>query len=269
MSEFIKIRHSYNAGDLVGSMAGLQQVYNQTGKNIKVFQRLDLPSYYFDGQINSTIDKDGNSVCMNKQMFNMLKPLIESQFYIESFEVWQGEEVDLDYDLTRDTKSIPMPSGTIHSWYQAVFPETSTDLSLKWLEVSESIVSDKYRNKILVNRSMRYQNPYITYYFLKQYENDILFSGTDAEYHHFCNQWNLSIEKLQIDNFYQLAQVIKWCKFGVYNQSMTFHISDAQKTPRILELCAPFPNTFITGANGYQFYRQQALEFYVNKLMKQ
>jgi hypothetical protein len=207
---------------------------------------------------------------MNEQMFYMLKPLIEWQPYIESFNIWKGEEVDLNYDLTRDSKSIPMPAGTVHAWYEAVFPQTSTDLSMRWIEVeSNSIVAEKYKNKVLINRSQRYQNPYNTFYFLKKYESQLLFSGTETEHQNFCSTWNLEIEHLKVDNFYQLAQVIKWCKFGIFNQSLNFHIADAMKTPRVLELCAAFPNTFITGANGYQFYRQAALEFYVDKLINQ
>src|SRR4051812_40595689 len=108
MSEFISIKHSFNAGDMVVILPGLRQLYRDTGKKVKIFQRLNLPAHYYHNQINSTLDESGESVCMNLRVFNMLKPLIEAQEYIESFEVWEGQEVQLDYDLTRDSKSIPM-----------------------------------------------------------------------------------------------------------------------------------------------------------------
>ncbi len=271
MADFFTIRHSFNSGDLISIMAGLRQIWSSTGKKIKILQRINLPAYYYEGQVSVIKDKEGSSVCMNEMMFFMIKPLVEAQEYIESFEVWEGQAFDLDYDLTRDTKSIPMPAGTMHSWYEAVFPQTSTDLSVPWLSANKSSISvGYYSDKILVNRSQRYYNPYVSYYFLKQYEDRLLFSGTQDECDSFCGQWNLTIRRLdEVDNFYQLAQIIQWCKFGIYNQSLNFHIADALKAPRILELCAAFPNTFITGANGYQFYRQAALEFFVNKLINE
>ncbi len=251
-------------------MAGLRRLSIDTGKKIKLFQRLGLPAFYYDGQTNSTVDKDGVSVCMNEQLFSMLKPLIEAQNYIHSFEIWEGQEVDLDCDKTRDSRAIPMPYGTLHSWNEAVFPQFATDLSEAWLKVEqESIKKEYYQDKIIINRTQRYVNPYVTFYFLKEHEDKVLFSGTDAEHSWFCSQWGLKLEKITVDNFYQLAQIISWCKFGIYNQSMHFHLSDAMKRPRILELCGQFANTFITGKNGHQFYHENSLQETFHKLLKQ
>jgi len=265
--DYIRVKHSFNAGDLITVMAGLRQMSQDKGVKVKLFQRLDLPAFYYDGQINATTDKDGQSVCMNENMFYKLKPLIESQDYIESFEVWEGQDVHLNFDVTRDSRATPMPNGTLYSWNESIFPEAATDLSIPWLNVdNNSIKRDYYKDKIIINRTQRYINPYIDYYFLKDYEDVVLFSGTDDEHTAFCSQWNLNLKKLEVNNFYHLAQIISWSKFGIYNQSMNFHIADALKAPRILELCGQFPNTFITGANGFQFYKGEAMRFYFNKL---
>jgi hypothetical protein len=267
MSE-ISIKHAFNAGDLLSLMPGLRQINQDTGKKIRIYQRLNLPAFYYDGSPLTTLDKEGNSVCMNIEMYHRLRLLIESQEYIKSFEIWQGEQVDMDFDITRHDKLIPMPAGTLHSYAEAVFPEMAADLSVPCLKVeTESVKKDYYKDKIIINRTQRYTNPYITYYFLKDYQDKILFSGTEAEHAHFCDQWNLSIEYLKTDNFYQVAQIISWCKFGIYNQSLHFHIADSLKTPRILELCPQFPNTFVTGKSGFQFYKQSSLEYSFHKLL--
>jgi hypothetical protein len=266
--ENVKIKHSFNAGDLISIMAGLRQLYCNTGRKIEIYQRLNLPAFYYEGQVNSTFDGKGVSVCMNEQMFYMLKPLMESQEYVSSFNIWKGEKVDLDYDLCRDSRAVPMPNGLLHVWSEALFPETTANLSISWLRVEEySIKKDFYKDKIIINRSHRYQNPYITYFFLKEHQDRIIFSGTDSEHEDFCTKFDLQIGKLHVDNFYQLAQIISWCKFGIYNQSMNFHLANAMHTPRILELCGAFPNTFNYGANGRHFYHQSALQYHYHQLL--
>lgn len=268
MEEYIKVKHSYNAGDAIVLMCGLKQLWKDTGKKIQLFQRLDLPAFFYDGQVNSTTDANGQSVCMNQNMYSMIRPLIESQEYISSFDIWEGQDVDLTMDITRDSRSIPMPNSPLSVWNEALFPQFSTDLSVAWLKVeNQSEKKGYYKDKIIINRSQRYNNPYVTFYFLKEHEDKILFSGTEAEHSFFCTQWGLKLEKITVDNFYQLAQIISWCKFGIYNQSMHFHISDALKKPRILELCGQFANTFVTGANGMQFYHESALQYHFHKLL--
>ena len=247
----------------------MKEIYNNTGKKCKLYQRIGLGAYYYDGQVSATVDNEGNSVCMNEELFYRLKPLVELQDYIQSFEMWKGEKVDMDYDRTRDSKTIPLPCGTIHSWGETIFPETSTDLSEPWLTVqNRSVASSQYKDKVLINRTQRYQNPYITYFFLKEHQDKIVFSGTEGEYSDFCTRWDLQIEHLKTDNFYQLASILQWVKFGIFNQSLHFHIADAIKTKRILELCPQYPNSFITGANGSQFYHQTSLEYHFNRLIK-
>ena len=67
----------------------------------------------------------------------------------------------------------------------------------------------------------------------------------------------------------ELAQAINECHVFIGNQSFCWHLADAMKKNRILEICNAFPNTWPTSSNGYCFTRQQALEFYVNKLINQ
>ncbi len=268
MSDFITIKHSFNAGDLITILPGLRELYRQTGKKIKIFQRLYFPSYYYDNQINSTLGRDGESVCMNLDIFSRMMRLIESEEYIESMEAWEGQEVNFDYDLTRDSKSIPMPYGDIHYWGEAIFPETATDFSEQWLDI-EPNKHKKYSDKVIINRTRRYNNPYATYFFLKPFEKHIIFSGTKHEHEHFCNEYKLNLELLETNDFLELAEIIASCKFGIYNQSLHWHIADAIKTKRVLEVCSQFPNTFATGANGYHAFNQQGLEYRFHNLMNE
>lgn len=268
MGKIKSVKHSYNAGDLLVLLPGLKAESDRTGVKWVIYQELDFPAFYYHGAYSPIKDDSGQQVCMNREVYSRLKPLLESQAYIQSFDIWEGQKSDMDIARTRDSRFIPMPYGLLHQYAFAIFPELTCDLSIPWLQVTErSVVKDRYADKIIVNRTHRYTNPYISYYFLKDYQDKLLFSGTDEEYATFCSQYNLQIEHLKTDDFLQLAQIISWCKGGLYNQSFHFHLSDALKKHRILELSAQFPNTFPTGANGYGFYHQEALEYHFHNLI--
>lgn len=275
MQEYFKVKHSYNGGDLIALLPGIQYFSKKTGKKAIIYQRLDFPAYYYDGAAISVKNEEGHSVSFNRYMFDMIKPLLIEQDYIQDFVEWKGEEVDFDMDTTRDSRLIPMPAGHIHHWAWAIYPELECDLSQQWINSVKGFYGEehyfwvKYRHKIIINRTERYQNPYITYYFLKDYQDDVVFAGTMDEYKAFCKQWDLKINYLDIKNFLELAQAIKSSKGFIGNQSFCWHLADAQKKIRVLELCPQFPNTFPTGANGYAFYHQKSLEYHFHKLLNQ
>lgn len=272
MPDFFHLKHSYKAGDFLSLMPGLQNIWKERSKRWKIYQRVGMPEFQCDNCKQYVEDDD--KVCMSERIFNLLKPLIESQDYIESFEVWEGQKTDIDIDLSRESNLIPFPAGMLHSYSWAIAPELSCDLSIPWIKVHPMAycnTSDGIKNlagTMVVNRTVRYINPYITYFFLKEYESDVIFSGTEKEHKDFCAEWKLNVPLIIADDFLELARIISSCRAFLGNASLLWHICDSFKNNRIIELSRNFPNTFPTGANGYGFYSQRALEFYVNKLMQ-
>lgn len=268
------LKHSYKSGDFLSLMPGLQKIYKERGKKWRVYQRVNLPEYQCENCKQYVVGGEEAKVCMSERMFTLLKPLIESQEYIESFNVWEGEKYDIDIDLSRESNLIPMPAGMLHHYPWTIAPELACDLSLPWLHVHPMgycNTTDGVRQlseTIIVNRTSRYTNPYITYFFLKGYEKNIVFSGTGEEWETWQKEQKLNVPLIVTDDFLELARAISSCKFIISNASMAWHMADAIKTNRILELSRNFPNTFPTGSNGYAFYSQKALEFYVQKLMQ-
>lgn len=259
-------KHSFNSGDLITVLPGIKKIWEETGHKAVIYQRLDMPANYSHLDPHPVKDKEGISVCMNKAMFDMMKPLILHQPYVESFEIWQGEKVDFDFDLTRHNSLMPLPGGSILHWPSLIFPQLNADHSWAWMDSEE--FTPLVKNKIIINRTQRYHNPYIDYYFLKAYERDVIFAGTKKEHEAFCADFNLQLPHLIVKDFLELATHIKSCRFFIGNQSMCFHLADAQKTPRILEVCSTYPNTFPTGNSGYAFILQPALEYFFNNLIK-
>lgn len=261
------IKHSFNLGDLITILPALQSCYEANGEKFTIYQVLNFPAVYYDAATHPT-QFNGDDVCMNEEMFNMMKPLMEGQDCIDSFEVWEGQEVRYDLDKTRDRKMIPMPFADIHFWPTFVFPELSPDFFSASLYVDYKKYSAySYRGKIIINITERYRNPYISYFFLKKHELDVVFAGTEKEHKLFCETFKLNVPLLVVKDFLELAVYINNCKFFIGNQSLCWHIADKLQKPRVLEFCAPFPNTFPTSSNGYVFANQESLQYYFNQLI--
>ena len=265
MSTTTSFSHTGNVGDIWASIPAMRQHYKTTGRKIILYLEKGIKATYYEGAIHPVKDEDGKSVMLNQQIIDMAIPLLKEQDFIEDVRIWEeGINIETNLGWIRDT-NVGMPNGHISRWYFYVFPDLSCDLSGVWLQVPDSD-KDLAKGKIMITRSERYRNERIDYSFLKPYEDDLLFCGTMREYNNFCMAFDLNIRKFHIDNFLELAQAIKQCKFHISNQTQAFQISESQKIPRILELCQYAPNCFPIGENGYDFFVQQGLEYYFHKL---
>lgn len=262
--ETTSFSHTGNIGDVWAAIPAMRQWYISSGKKVDLYLVTDTAAVYYPGAVHPTKNSNGDAVMLNESMVNMMKPLLLEQECINDVKIWAGEGTKVRLEDIRDT-FVGMPNGSINRWYFYVFPDLACDLSGKWLNVP-SAEKDYANGKIIITRSERYTNERIDYSFLKPYEEDLLFCGTMREYNNFCMRFDLNIRKFNITNFLELAQAIKQCKFHITNQTQAFQLSDGQKTPRILELCSFAPNCIPIGENAYDFFSQQALEYYFHKL---
>lgn len=270
--------HAGNTGDVIASLPALRQFYRKTGRKPILFLVKDHPAEYYEGATHPVKDENGNYVSLNKQMIDMLIPLLKCQDYLE--DVKETTAFDMDMALTpeecnennihinlskiRDT-FCNIPNGAIQRWYFYVYPDLACDLTEKWLYVQDA-EKNYAKDKLIVARTERYLNENIDYSFLKKYEDDLLFAGTMREYNNFCMNFDLCIPKLHIENFLQLAQALKQSKGLLSNQTMIFQIAEGLKIPRIVELCAHAPNVIPMGEYAYDFYAQLAVENYAKEL---
>lgn len=201
---------------------------------------------------------------LNEDMINMMIPLFKAQECIADCKIWNNEPIQINLNEMRQT-FVNMPNGCISRWQFYTWPDLACDLSEIWLTVPDTNI-DYAKGKIIVTRSERYLNQTINYLFLKNYEKDILFVGTELEYQIFKLRYKLNIERLEIKNFLELAQALKQCKFHISNQTQAFQLSQGLKIPRIVELCSFAPNVIPYGKNAFDFYAQEALEYYVSVL---
>jgi hypothetical protein len=262
----LKYKTSSPAGDLISFMAGVKKMWEDTGRKGVVYQRIGMPGASYDGSIHPFKNEFDEPICMSQYMFDMLRPLLVEQPYIEDFLVYAGEDVDIDFDLIRMQHYTNQPKGCLNRWFNYAFPQLASDLSKPWLELPKTIKSTQSNGKIIINFTQRYRNYLINYFFLKEHQDKLIFAGLEKERDLFCKNWNLDIPLLEPDNFYHLAQNINDCKFFLGNQSFCFQIAEALKVPRILELFPMMPNVIPVGENAFDFYHQGSLDYYFGKL---
>lgn len=255
-------KSSSPAGDLISFMAGVKKMYEDTGNKGVFYQRLGMKGASYEGSVHEFGNEYGEPIAMNQYMFDMLSPLIKSQPYIQDFKVYGGEDVQFDFDLIRQSRFCNQPKGSLNRWYGYIFPQMQTDLSKKWLEVQPFP-----HDKIIINRTRRHNNPMTTYYFLKNYQDKMLFAGMKDERDLFCSEWGLDIPLLEVNDFLGLARMIAGCKFFVGGHSFCFQLAEALKVPRILEVFPMLPNVIPIGENAYDFYDQSLLEYFFHKLL--
>lgn len=258
----ITFRSSGLSGDLIAFMAGIKKVCEDADTKAIIYMWLDRPMYLYPGA-----EHPYGSVMFNRYAFDMMKPLIEAQDYVQEFLVWSGQQFTIDLDIHRE-RQIGMPYGSLHRWMGLMYPDMQTDLSESWLEAGTTAKAKvkELRETILINRTSRYQNHTVSYFFLNEYKDRVMFVGLEKEHADFCNQWDLEIKRLHVKNFLGLATAIDNCKFFIGNQSMCYGIAEALKVPRLMEYCTFAPNVIPVGKHAYDYASQSALQWLVEKL---
>lgn len=266
-----KVKHSVNLGDLIAAMAACKTIHDTIKRKVIVAQHIGTLAAYYQGATHPTQNQDGQHVCMNQAMFDMVKPLIESQEYIHSFEEYTGQDINVDFDKIRGEIFVNLPQGMIQAWLYYCYPDTAYDLSKPWIFIDDSCpehISTQARGKIVLNFTERYRGPFaLDYHYLKNYASELVFAGTDKEHFLFCNAWKLNIPRLEVKDFLEYAYALKVCRFFLSNQSFGWNLAEAMKIPRILEVCSFAQNCMpFIGEKSYGFFHQGGSEYFFRRL---
>jgi len=234
-----KIIHSGNAGDLIYSLPAMRKAAELKGEKVHLYLHINVAAKY-----GNMAHPMGN-VQMTRKMAEMLIPLLMATDFIGKCETTeQSQQVDYNFDLFRKFHNY---TGHISQWYFHIYPELTCDLSVP---VNFDLKPGNVAFDIVLNRTARYHNPTFDYSILKPYQDRITFVGLPDEFRVITAKLP-NIKHYHIDDFYQLAQVIKGCNLFIGNQSMAFAIAEQMKHPRILEICPTAHNVIPTGQNGY------------------
>ena len=264
MSETLSFLHDGTIGDVWARLPALKEYHKQTGKKCVYYLTNGQTVDYYPGATHPTRDENNKMVMLNPEMIDMIVPLLKAQPYIADAKIHEDEKIDVDLNRIR-TSFVNQPYGMLSRWYFYVYPDLACDLSKEYIFIPET-EKDFVKGKIIIARTERYNNNFVDYSFLKEYEDDLVFSGTIREYNNFCMNFDLNIKKLHVNNFLELAQAIKQSKGLISNQTQIFQIAEGLKTPRAVELCNYAPNVVPIGENAFDFYAQIGLECYFHKL---
>lgn len=265
-----RIKHSVNPGDLLAAMGAMKAFYDTTKRKVIVSQQVNLPAAYYNGATHGTTDTNGTMVCCNDTIFKMLSPLVESQYYVHSFEKYEGQQIDLDFTVIRGKTFVNLPAGAIQGWIPLAFPDLAFDISQPWIILNDECpehIKKQVGGKVILNFTERYRNNYMDYFFLKNYAPDLIFAGTEKEYWQFCNQWQLTIPRLEVADFLELAYAQKAARFILCNQSANWNLAQAMGVKRVMEICNYAQNCiFGIGQDSYGYFHQIGAEYYFKRL---
>lgn len=246
----INLLHSGHIGDIVNVLPIIKELSKKHICKLIIGINKPLPVDYSN--------HPGGKYFLNKKIYDMLYPLLVSQKYINEVEIFDNQEIDIDFDLIRE---LPINLLFDNSRYGFHIAGVQVDLSKKFLDVEDHPI---LKNKITILRSLRYQNPLISYNFLEKYDS-AFYLGTLNEYNHLKKEIN-NLKFYDCKNFLEMASIIKSSKVFIGNSSLGIDLADGLKTPRLLEASPYFPARQVHGENGFDFYFQAHFEKYFKYL---
>ena len=240
----LNLLHSGHAADIVNVLPVIKELSKKQKCNFYIGIDKPLKTYY--------PKHPAGDVFLNNKIYNMLEPLLKKQSYINKVKKFNDEKIDINFDIIRE---FPINLLFDNTKYSFVVTGMQPNLALPYIESDNH---DKLINKVVIQRTFRYRNPFINYKFLNEYEN-LLFVGTKEEF----DDMKLDVKKLEFydcKDFLEMSSIIKSSKFVIANSSLAFPIAEGLKVPRLLEACPHFPAAQPHGVNAFDFYFQSHFE---------
>lgn len=248
----ITFLHSGHIGDIINCLPVIKKIAEN--HNCHLFIQLDkkIETYY--------PDHPSGQYFIREKQYNLLLPLLKKQNYLRSIKIYAGENIDIDFDMIRE-----MPINLLfdNARYAFVTSGIQVNLNNQFIDVDEHPI---IKNRIVILRSLRYQNYFISYKFLENFPNPI-FVGTANEFKELKKNLK-NLEFYECKDFLEMAMIIKSCKLFIGNSSLGIDLAESLKVPRLLEACPYFPARQIHGEKGYDFYFQAHFEKYFQILFQ-
>lgn len=179
----------------------------------------------------------------------LLKPLFEAQDYIDGV-YWQDRPKGIDYNFC--TFRSAWRAGTSLSGIQGLHCGIQKLDQRPWLRVEPS---EETKGRVIVARSHRYRN--LSFPWAKvaeKYGDRMLFVGLYPEHKDFQDTIGCTVERREVSEYLELAQLIAGSDFFVANQSSPMWVAMGLGHPLLQETNAALYDSIVQRDNA-QFFR--------------
>lgn len=248
----ISFLHYGHLGDIVNSLPILKELSKNKIINLYIQKDKKIPKHVLSK------DHPFGEVYLTEKSIQKILPLLREQNFLKKVEIHDSQTIDIDLNFFRELP-INFNIDSVRWYFQITgcFP----DLSKSYLDAPNH---QKFKNYIVIMRSLRRQNKFINYSFLSSYKNKV-FVGLENEFEDLKDKID-NLEYYDSENFLELASIIKNSKVFIGNLSFGYAMAEALKVPRLLESAPNFPLVYPNGEKAYDFYFQTHLEDFVKKL---
>lgn len=222
------VSHYGRTGDIIWSLWWVKALSQKIGQKITFHIQTNVKIPLVT-QIEKT--HSNPTIHMSVQSAEFLKPLLQNCQFIDqvliSDQIPSGA-INLN---TFRSEGINLYSGDLRDAY---FNFTDYVLQREYQKPILDVQPDyKYKDKILFTLTERYVNT-INYIKLKQFEDSIVFIGTEKEYLNFNQSYFKIKQKIAPSNMLEVARYMKGAKGYIANETGFFALAEALKVPRIL-----------------------------------
>ena len=229
-------RHSGTLGDLIYSLSVVKKM--DPGTFLVALHNIEncVSQYGYRPDEVDTAHKGR----FTEQDFDLLKPLLKRQSYIESVSTWsQGDaEPDVDLDKFRGTLFRGFEGNYVQAYHLAFgLPFTMTDYDTPWLEADPVTIKP-----IVVSRTFRYRgtDPEATATHMQmavdgQLEHNGIFIGTEEEHADYVKVTGVAIPHHTVSNFLELANIIAGADLVIANQNFVYSLAMGLGKSTVLE----------------------------------
>ena len=171
--------------------------------------------------------------------YNDLKPILEKQEWLNSFNIYNGEIIDVNLTRFRQSRFL-YTTNWLEIYFKEFFDDMMPPPEYSWIELEKD---ETLSDTLLINRSMKSmseQTKGIYQGVLNEFEKKVFICFDELQYQNF--PLNDQCEMLRVNSLYEFFTKINGSKLFIGNQSGPMAWATSMNISRGIELLATIDN---------------------------
>ena len=171
--------------------------------------------------------------------YNDLKPILEKQEWLNSFNIYNGEIIDVNLTRFRQSRFL-YTTNWLEIYFKEFFDDMMPPPEYSWIELEKD---ETLSDTLLINRSMKSmseQTKGIYQGVLNEFEKKVFICFDELQYQNF--PLNDQCEMLKVNSLYEFFTKINGSKLFIGNQSGPMAWATSMNISRGIELLATIDN---------------------------